>query len=146
MYTLSSLWRKFMKYSKGVVSSIPWACSDYCYVTWHRSPSVEVPMEIEKCFWLHFLSRIDRSAVSYWHHRAVCVHVCARACMRVCCLFVFCPSVLTFSVDCPLFAKLDMSTTLLDIPKLYHLILTVNSNNMAGARTFKARVTLALLN
>ena len=74
------------------------------------------------------------------------MHVCARASVHVCCLFEFCSSVLTFSVDWPILAKLDMNTTLLDIPKLYCLIPTVNNNNMAGAQTCKGGVTIALLN
>jgi len=51
-------------------------------------------MEIEKCFWLHLLSRKDRSAVIDVIMQFVCTP--ARACMHVCCLFVFCPSVRPF--------------------------------------------------
>jgi hypothetical protein len=67
---------------------LPWISSDYFYVTWNRSSSGEVvPMEIKKCLWLHFLPRKDRSAVSYWHHRAVCKSARVLACMCVAYLY-----------------------------------------------------------
>jgi hypothetical protein len=65
--------------------------------------------------------------------QSVCTPARVFAYICVAYLYFVSPS---FSDDWPILAKLDMNTTLLDIPKLYFLISTVNKNNMAGAQTY----------